>query len=80
MAKKLDVNLQKNYFDHPDDPSRKIFWIYDIIHILKNIRNHLMDDDIILPGGIFVKKKQHFVQNRPKAGSALVDRRYVTVF
>ena len=64
LAKKLGVNLNNDgitSFEHPDDPRREIFWIYDIIHILKNIRNHLMDTDIVLPDGTMIKKKQHFV-------------------
>ena len=63
MAKKLGIPLTEKTdtsFEHPDDPRREIFWIYDIIHILKNIRNHLMDTDIVLPDGTLVKKKQHF--------------------
>ena len=49
LAKELEINENQTYFLHPTDPTRKIFWIYDILHLLKNIRNHLLDDIVILP-------------------------------
>ena len=50
LALQYDINTKQYYFIHPKDPTRRIYWIYDILHILKNTRNHLLDDIVILPG------------------------------
>ena len=57
LAKLLGITIKKPYFEHPSDPDRKIYWIYDILHLLKCLRNNLMDNVVTLPGGHKVSKK-----------------------
>ena len=57
LAKLLGVTITKPWFTHPTDPDSRIYFVYDILHLLKNLRNHLMDDLTILPGGFKITKK-----------------------
>lgn len=42
-----------NSIPHPCNPSEKIFFMADICHLLKNIRNHLLDDKfLVLPDDV----------------------------
>ena len=54
LATELGVNVDNTTFSHPEDPDKLLFWLYDITHLLKNIRNHLLDDYVTLPGGYTV--------------------------
>ena len=49
MWKEFGVNSYIPYCNHPDDPSRKLFFCPDCGYILKNIRNCLLTHQIILP-------------------------------
>ena len=54
LAKLFGIDENQLWFSHPNDPTKRIYWIYDILHLLKNIRNHLLDDEVILPGNFKV--------------------------
>ena len=48
---------KKPYIVSPNVSTRKIFGIFDIVHILKNFVNALMDKIALLPDGHFVSKE-----------------------
>ncbi len=56
LAKKLGVSLSNPSFENPAKPDAKIVWIFDPPHILKLLRNRLLDDGLILPSGTFIDK------------------------
>lgn len=57
----MGVNVNKTYFEHPTVPGRKIWWIWDFVHIVKNYRNHLLDDICTLVSGLKIQAKKDFV-------------------
>ena len=57
LYKKLGFTPNKPYIYSPNCPDRKIFGIFDIIHVLKNLVNGLMDRAALLPDGHFVSKE-----------------------
>ena len=54
MATELGITKENSRFPHPKDPNRILIWLYDFVHIYKNIRNHLLDDVVQLPCGKIV--------------------------
>ena len=40
-----------NYFEHPYDPDKILFWIWDIIHLMKSMRNSILISKFTLPDG-----------------------------
>ena len=50
-AEKLNITVQAPYIEHPRDPSIKVYWTFDPIHLLKSAVNHLRDDQCQLPSG-----------------------------
>ena len=47
-----------NYCPHPSDNQRKLFFMYDVPHLHKNLRNFLTDGQIIqLPQDIIIREK-----------------------
>ena len=54
LATELGITKENSRFPHPIDPNRILIWLYDFVHIYKNIRNHLLDDVVQLPCGKIV--------------------------
>ena len=52
----FDISPEIPYIQHPCDPSLKFFMIFDHIHLLKTLMNHLRDDDVKLPDGTVFNK------------------------
>ena len=50
LAKSLGVTEETPYFPNPSRPASNIFWFYDICHLMKLVRNHLIDQGFILRG------------------------------
>ncbi len=61
LAKSLGVTTEQPFFANPD-PSRTsvIVWFFDVPHILKLLRNHLLDQGFTLGSGTHIGKC-HFV-------------------
>jgi len=49
--KQLHINSQRHYITNPSDENRKIYFFADVPHMLKLIRNHLIDDGVELADG-----------------------------
>jgi hypothetical protein len=56
VANSLEITMEKPFFPHPCRPGEKIWWFFDIPHLLKLIRNHFIDDGFVLPSGTVVSK------------------------
>ena len=50
LATSLGVTEETPYFPNPSRPDSNIFWFYDICHLMKLVRNHLIDQGFILRG------------------------------
>ena len=50
LLKSLGVTTDNTSFQNPADPSRKIFAFLDVPHLLKLIRNHILDNGILIDG------------------------------
>ena len=48
LARELGVTQETPYFKNPSKPGN-IFWFYDPCHLLKLVRNHLIDSGFRLP-------------------------------
>ncbi|CAI6359722.1 unnamed protein product [Macrosiphum euphorbiae] len=57
LHKKLDITPTKPYFENPSIPGEKVFCFADTPHLLKLIRNHLLDNDLILADGQVINRK-----------------------
>ena len=82
LAKKLGITLTNTSFINPTRPDTPIFWFYDIVHLVKLIRNHLLDSGFKLPSGTVIDKAKlrkvmnHFdgdISMSPKLKHALLD-------
>uniref|UniRef100_T1JKM3 Transposable element P transposase n=1 Tax=Strigamia maritima TaxID=126957 RepID=T1JKM3_STRMM len=52
----LNVNVNKTYFKNPD--CERNIWVFcDVPHLLKLMRNHLVDEGLRLADGTAVNKK-----------------------
>ena len=64
LLSSLDVYKTHNhYFQNPKVPSRKVYIVPDVPHCLKNLRNHTLDDDLIIQksgGNSTTLTKEHF--------------------
>jgi hypothetical protein len=56
LLKSLGVTPSKPFFDNPFCPSRRIFVFPDAPHLLKLLRNHLLDKGYILSDGTEIQK------------------------
>ena len=56
LGNKLGITPDKPWYEHPDFPGEKIFFFYDIPHLLKLLRNHLLNEGFILPSGTPIGK------------------------
>ena len=51
---KPNPNNFVNKFEHPLDPEKPIFWIWDIVHLVKSLRNNFLTSKVKLPDGSIV--------------------------
>ena len=56
-SKSLKITADKPYFFHPDYPEDKIFFFYDVPHLIKLLRNAMFNYGFILPDGTKVDKQ-----------------------
>ena len=50
LAKDLSVSVEKPYFQNPCRPNAHIYWFFDACHLIKLVRNHLLDSGFFLQG------------------------------
>ena len=50
LLKSLGISTEKTSFTNPSDPDRQIYVFLDIPHVLKLIRNHILDEGIWING------------------------------
>ena len=60
LLKKLGISTENTSFANPADPSRQIFVFLDVPHLLKLIRNHIMDEGIFIDGRTTKLQRQDF--------------------
>ena len=51
LLKDLGVTMEDPFFEHPDDPERKVICMADPPHMVKRLRDHLWDQGYVLPDG-----------------------------
>ncbi len=56
LAKQLGVTKDKPYVDHPDHPEVRVYWHYDVPHLLKLLRLHFLEKGFRLQSGTVVNK------------------------
>jgi len=73
----LGVGLSKPYFENPSDPSRKIWAFADAPHMIKLLRNHLLDQGFELADGTCIQKStlEELVKNNGKEMNACPNNR-----
>lgn len=57
LISELQVSETKSWFDHPCDSKRKVFFFPDAPHLLKLLRNHLLDAGLQWSDGIQISRK-----------------------
>ena len=57
LLKCLDASPEKTWFRKPMETNRKIYVLADIPHMLKLIRNHLIDDDVLRDDGTLINRE-----------------------
>lgn len=57
LWKALNINLENNSFPNPCKSDRSVYVFADVPHMLKLVRNHLLDDGMILPDGVIIDKQ-----------------------
>ena len=79
FQKTLGATVTKPWSRNPYDSSRKIYFLYDYVHVFKNTRNHLLDKTITV-NGLTINPKKHLQElqqycraNEVSAGSFLKD-------
>lgn len=53
--------LNTTHFAHPLHPKDNVYWFTDFPHLLKRLRDHLLDSSILLPGGTVLNRS--WIQN-----------------
>jgi len=56
LLNRLGINLTNTSFPNPADPTRRIFVFPDVPHLLKLLRNHLLDHGLELRGNVIIGK------------------------
>jgi hypothetical protein len=56
LAKKLGITTDDPSFEHPCRPGHKIWWFYDVPHLLKLVRNNLINHGFRLSSGTVINK------------------------
>ena len=59
-ARKLGISKNNSTFANPFDLSRSIVWLFDFVHLFKNLRNHFLDDVVKLASGQIVTSDDFF--------------------
>merc|ERR1739836_369548 len=49
LGNSLQITPEKTWYELPDFPGEKIFFFYDVPHLLKLMRNHLLNEGFVLP-------------------------------
>jgi hypothetical protein len=62
LTRKLGITPENTSFPNPADPSRPIFVFQDVPHLIKLIRNHVLDEGIFVDGTQAKLAKEDFVQ------------------
>ena len=57
LIKSLGVSSEKPFFENPFEASRKVFVFPDAPHLLKLLRNHLLDQGYVLSDGTEINRK-----------------------
>ena len=60
LKKDLGITITKVWCPNPYDKTRKLFFLFDHVHIFKNTRNHFLDHAVTLPNGMIIHAKTHF--------------------
>ena len=50
------ITVEKPYFKNPFDSSRRVYMMYDVPHLIKSCRNHLIDQGYRFPSGETLRK------------------------
>jgi hypothetical protein len=60
LLKSLGITVDQTSFTNPADPSRQVYVFVDVPHVLKLIRNHILDDGIWVDGQTEFISQQDF--------------------
>ena len=52
LSKELGVTIESPRFENPSRPGKWIYWFYDPVHLIKLVRNHLIDQGFYLEGHV----------------------------
>merc|ERR1711894_697655 len=81
LGNKLGITPEKTWYEIPDFPGEKIFFFYDVPHLLKLMRNHLLSEGFVLPSGtpigkfmLDVVKERVYQGGEINCGNKLKDR------
>ena len=58
LARDLGITVNNTCFPNPARPDNVIYWFFDIVHLVKLIRNHLLSKGFRLPSGTLINKHQ----------------------
>ena len=59
LAKELGVTEENPWFENPYRPGKKIFWMFDSPHLIKLIRNNVLNYTFVLNGQLDKGEAQH---------------------
>ena len=60
-AKDLGVTVEHPYFENPCRPGFYVYWFYDPSHLIKLVRNHLIDGGFNIGGDNFESRVFNFM-------------------
>ena len=62
LLKELNIGINNTHFSNPFNESRDVFVFADVSHLLKFLRNHLLNSELILLSGTqLINKLWRFV-------------------
>ena len=56
LGNSLEITIEKPFYYHPDFPDQRIYFFYDMPHLIKLCRNAIFNYGFILPDGTKVDK------------------------
>ena len=62
LKNELGITEDNVTYPNPAHPSRPIYFLFDFVHIYKNLRNNMLDHTMILPDKTRIKALVHFRQ------------------
>ena len=62
LMSELGITEDAPWIENPAKPDYFIFFLYDWVHVHKNLRNNLMDHILILPNGLRINAKHELKQ------------------